>query len=192
MYWVLTGIQYWGSDYIITQINVDKSTVFIGFGIVSITGPVLGVVVGGNITTCLGGYNSRKALIITSIVSILCLFCSVPVPFCTEFAQIVVLLWFLLFFGGAILPAMTGIMLNTVEQELKTTANSLANLSYNLLGYLPAPFVYGVMSDIGGDGQSYKAAMIFLMLVPLSTVTFLLAATWKLYPSLSRNEHISK
>ena len=152
LYWVLTGIQYWGSDYLITQINVDKGTVFIGFGIVSITGPVLGVVVGGNITTCLGGYNSRKALIITSIVSVLCLMCSIPVPFCTQFSQIVVLLWFLLFFGGAILPAMTGIMLNTVEQELKTTANSLANLSYNLLGYLPAPFVYGVMSDIGGDG----------------------------------------
>jgi len=40
---------------------VPEEIVFISFGIISITGPVLGVVVGGNITTKLGGYNSEKA-----------------------------------------------------------------------------------------------------------------------------------
>ena len=86
---------------------------------------------------------------------------------------------------------MTGIMLNTVDQELKTTANSLANLCYNLMGYLPSPFVYGYISDIGGDGNNYKAAMIFLMFMPLSTVFFLLAATWSLTRK-PKNEQITK
>jgi hypothetical protein len=40
-------------------------------------------------------------------------------------------------------------MLNTIDGNLKTTANSLANLSYNLIGYLPAPFVYGAIYDSG-------------------------------------------
>jgi len=30
---------------------------------------------------------------------------------------------------------------------LKAKANSIANLSYNLLGYLPAPFLYGICRD---------------------------------------------
>lgn len=85
LYYILTGIQYWGSDYLIQHINAPKNDVFIAFGLVSITGPVLGVVVGGNITTCFGGYNSKKVLTATSIVSILCLMVSVPVPFCVTF-----------------------------------------------------------------------------------------------------------
>ena len=30
----------------------------------------------------------------------------------------------------------------------------MANLSYNLLGYLPAPFVYGAIYDSGDGGNS--------------------------------------
>jgi hypothetical protein len=67
----------------------------------------------------------------------------------SDFKTVATLLWFLLFFGGAVLPSITGIMLNTIDGNLKTTANSLANLSYNLIGYLPAPFVYGAIYDSG-------------------------------------------
>jgi hypothetical protein len=55
---VITGIQYWFSDYLITYLYIDKSTVYISFAIISITGPVLGVIVGGNVCASLGGYNS--------------------------------------------------------------------------------------------------------------------------------------
>lgn len=58
MYFVVTGIQFWFSDYMITEMGVDKSVVFTWFGIVSITGPILGVFLGGKLTTALGGYTS--------------------------------------------------------------------------------------------------------------------------------------
>ena len=87
---------------------------FVTFAFISITGPVLGVVVGGNVTTALGGYKSKKSLIITMIISVFCLCSAAPIPFVNNFVLVVVLLWFLLFFGGSILPCMTGIMLNTV------------------------------------------------------------------------------
>ena len=48
-----------------------------------------------------------------------------------------------LFTGAFILPIMTGVLLTCVEPEQKSHANSLANMSYNMLGYLPAPTVYG-------------------------------------------------
>merc|ERR1712086_921242 len=133
LYFVITGIQYWVSDYLIETLKVTRNQVFVTFAIVSITGPVFGVIVGGNVTTYLGGYNSKHALYLSMLVSTLCVLSAAPIPFISNFPVFVALLWFLLFFGGAILPCMTGIMLNTVNKQLKTTANSIANLSYNLI-----------------------------------------------------------
>lgn len=72
---------------------------------------------------------------------------------------------------------MTGMMLNTVEGTQKTTANSLANLSYNLLGYLPAPFVYGAIYDAGEGGNS-RYAMSSLMFSPIISVVSLIASVY--------------
>lgn len=47
---------------------------------------------------------------------------------------------------------MMGIMLNTVAEERRTTANSIATMIFNLCGYLPAPFIYGAISVAGGPG----------------------------------------
>lgn len=114
-------------------------------------------------------------MIVTQIFGVFCLICAAPIPFLDNFYIVIVLLWFLLFFGGSILPCMTGIMLSTVDQNLKTTANSVANLAYNLGGYLPAPFVYGLIYD-SGEGGNARTAMATLMLSPIiSVVAFYLA-----------------
>jgi sugar phosphate permease len=76
---------------------------------------------------------------------------ALPVPFTSNFTVFAFLIWFLLFFGGAILPPVTGIMLNSVPEQKRTSANSIANLCYNLFGYLPAPSFYGMVSSIVGD-----------------------------------------
>ena len=157
------------SNYLITELKQDENVVFVSFAIISITGPVLGVVVGGNVTTHLGGYNSKKALQLCIFASLLCLASAIPIPFVNSYPVFVVLLWFLLFFGGAILPCMTGIMLSTVQKEYKTIANSIANLSYNLLGYLPAPTVYGLIHDAGEGGNS-RLAMMMLMFSPIISI----------------------
>lgn len=96
---------------------VDPSTIQAVFGVVSITGPIFGVVIGGNLTTYLGGYNAERALKGVCAGALLCLVVAAPIPFFDDFVPVIVLLWFLLFFGGAILPAMTGIMLNCVKKE---------------------------------------------------------------------------
>lgn len=115
LYWVLTGIQYWFSDYLITELKADQSIVFVTYGVISITGPVIGVLVGGNVISALGGYKSKKALYVTCALAFLCLACAIPIAFIDDYISVVVLLWFMLFSGGFILPSMTGIMLNTVE-----------------------------------------------------------------------------
>ena len=83
---------------------------------------------------------------------------------------------------------MTGIMLNTVDQHLKTTANSLANLNYNLLGLLPAPFIYGAIYE-AGEGGNAKEAMSVLMFLPIiSVVTLFIAARFIIKENLFTSE----
>ena len=101
----------------ITVLKQEETVVFSTFAFISITGPVLGVVCGGNVTTCLGGYNSKKSMKATCILGFLCIFSAIPVIFLDSFITVAVLVWMLLFSGGCILPSMTGIMLNQVEKD---------------------------------------------------------------------------
>lgn len=179
IYFIVTGIQYWVSDYMITELKLPEQEVFITFAIVSITGPVLGVVVGGNLTTCLGGYTSKNALLLTLITAFLCVASAAPIAFVNSFPVFVCLLWFLLFLGGSLLPGMTGIMLSTIDKQFKTAANSIANLNYNLLGYLPAPTVYGLIYDLG-EGNNARAAMATLMFTPIISLLCITGAAYLL------------
>jgi hypothetical protein len=71
----------------------------------------------------------------------------------TNYKIAVSLFWVVLASGAFVLPIMSGVMLNDIDPALKEQANSLANFSYNLFGYLPAPSIYGYMNtfDTGNE-----------------------------------------
>lgn len=175
IFYIITGVQYWVTDYLISELRQDEHLVHAGFGFVSITGPVVGVVVGGNVTSYLGGFRAKKALLMTIVVGVLCVCSAVPIPFLDNFWAFAGMLWLLLFFGGYMSPALSGMMLETIESDFKTTANSFANLCYNLLGFLPAPSVYGFVYDYGKGGNA-RAAMATLMFTPIISLACILVA----------------
>ena len=63
---------------------MEKHKVFITYGTVSITGPVLGVVCGGIISSKLGGYNNPKSLYFTAFLAVVSVFVSLPIPYLEE------------------------------------------------------------------------------------------------------------
>merc|ERR1712032_489745 len=81
LYFVVTGIQFWFSDFLITVMNMKKEVVFSIFTVVSISGPVFGVVFGGWLSSKLGGYNNAKSLYFMATVSVFSVFVSVPIPY---------------------------------------------------------------------------------------------------------------
>lgn len=53
---------------------------------------------------------------------------------------------------------------------------------YNLLGFLPAPFVYGAIADSGpGEGQNARLAMGTLMFAPVVSVVSFVLATFLIF-----------
>ena len=57
-------------------------------------------------------------------------------------------MWFVLFFGGGIVPVITNLVINSITKELNASGNSITNLFSNLFGYLPSPYIYGLLIDI--------------------------------------------
>lgn len=90
-----------------------------------------------------------------------------------HFYQTAILIWLLLFFGGFIVPPLTGVVINSVPPMQKTSANSIANLLQNLLGYLPAPGLYGAVASISGGSES-RWPMGMLMYSTIFTIGMLL------------------
>lgn len=169
LFFVVTGIQYWLPTYlkVVYQLQEDEAAVV--YTTTSITGPIGGVIVGGVITTYFGGYNTYKAHRLQQVVGVLAVACAIPIPF-VDFTQFAWLIWFLLFFGGFLLPQVTGIMLNTVEEKKRTSANSVASVCYNLIGYLPAPSFYGMVSAIANNPNSRVplACLLYSTLISIS------------------------
>ncbi len=111
--------------------------------------------------------------------------CCLPIPWFwggnKGFYFVGMLFWGVLFFGGFILPPVTGIMINSVPDNQKASANSIANLCYNLFGYLPAPVIYGLIATWTNptphakDGENKsKWAMAALLYSTIPTISCLL------------------
>lgn len=175
LFFVVTGIQFWISDYMIIVLKMDPGKVFSMFGLVSITAPTLGVIVGGKISHYLGGYTGKHALDFCLVGSLLASAICLPVPFLNNFLYVSLLLWLLFFVGGGLLPTLTGMMLSAIPRHLRSIGSSVAQFVQNLTGYLPAPVIYGYVIAITGGGES-RWGMRILMSWSLLGFIFLVFA----------------
>jgi hypothetical protein len=60
LYFVVTGIQYWMSAYMITVMGATADMAALYYVVLTFTGPIVGVIAGGLLTSYVGGYNSTK------------------------------------------------------------------------------------------------------------------------------------
>ena len=150
MFFVVTCIQFWIKDYFVNIYGISTKQVYLMYGIVTLTGPILGVIIGGSILSRFGGYTHPNAIKICLIYSIFASSCGIPIPFIENYKICVLLLWLLLFFGGCCIPSLMGIMISSVPKYLRSFANSNAQTFQNIFGYAPGPFLYGIICDLTG------------------------------------------
>ena len=67
--------------------------------------------------------------------------------FLFDLFYLTVLLWTFLFFGAAIIPVGTGIMISSVRKDSQATSSSLSQLIFNLFGYFFSPMLTGFIMD---------------------------------------------
>ena len=157
LFFIVTCVQYWTSDYMLIALDLkDEMQRLYGFAIVCLTSPTCGLLLGGYIVDKIGGYSKKGALIFCFVVSILCIIPGIPLPLVDSAILYALFLWLLLFGGASTLPTMTGLAISCLPKSVQGSGNSFVIFFYNLLGYLPAPFVYGFLKDLFHDKNDPK------------------------------------
>ena len=160
---VITGMQFWVSDYMQEVIHLKSSMTYIIYAIVSISAPTLGVLTGGFLIQYLGGYTDEKALNACCKLTFVGFICASILPLFDYPIIFVIFMWLMLFFESSVTPGLTGLMISTIPDNYKEIGNSLTQLFYNLIGFLPSPFIYGlVTSYTGGENSKWGLSVIIL------------------------------
>ena len=154
LYFVVTCIQYWGSDYMLIALDIkNDQTRLICFSTVCITGPTLGVLLGGFIVDKLGGYETKKAILFCFGIVVSSIISAIPLPLVDSLISYVILLWFLLLCGASVLAPLMGMIIACLPKDVQGSGNSFCIFFCNLLGYFPGPFVYGFIEKIFHDDK---------------------------------------
>ena len=163
MYFIVTGIQFWITSYLIDYLGNDPVQVIFIFSFISITAPMSGVLIGSSFADKYGGYkgkNVKKALKLCSAFGLVAFIFSFPLGFLYSIVYISVLLWAFLFFGAAIVPVGTGIMISSVNRNAQATSSSISQLIFNFFGYFMSPILTGIIMDsFTNKNEGYKWGM---------------------------------
>lgn len=186
VYFLVTGIQFWISDYFRVVLKVPKERVFISFFFISVTAPILGVIIGGKISDRLGGYTGENAVLFCLVHGALSSAVALPIPFLDNFYLVAGFLWLLFYFGGGLMPTLTGLMISSIPKPARNMGSSIAQFFMNLLGYLPAPTMYGLVQDISG-GKESRWGLVMLMCWSLWGVVFLLLGYYHQQKKINEN-----
>lgn len=150
----VAGIQYWATNYFIQVLKTPQQSAFIYFGIISITAPITGAIMSAFVTDRLGGFTSEKTLPFGLIIAVVVATTSFLIAMEDHMNMSLLLFWVVLCNGALLLPIVIGVMLTKVEPEVRATANSFANFMYNLLGFFPSPFIYGLAIELSGSPET--------------------------------------
>ena len=150
IYFIVTGIQFWMTEYMIGILGIQPVIVVIVFSLTSVTAPLSGVFVGGVFADKYGGYKGKnivKAIKLCVAFGFISFVFAFPMGFLFDLFYLTVLLWTFLFFGAAIIPVGTGIMISSVRKDCQATSSSLSQLIFNLFGYFFSPILTGFIMD---------------------------------------------
>lgn len=117
-FFVVVGIQFWGTSYMIITMDLDPHNAMITYAFITITAPILGLIFSGFVLDSLGGYkgsNRITALKLMLFFSLLCLIISVPTSYIYNVFLFAPLLWMEIFLGACTIPAGVGIVVDSVS-----------------------------------------------------------------------------
>lgn len=155
IYIIVSAIQFWINDYLEFGLLIDdENKRLYTFSFVAVTSPAAGIILGGLLSTKVGGYDTEKAIYIPLISSFLVCVLANIIPLTSNAIVFLPLFWSYLFFGSIIIPVCSGIILVSVEKKYAGSASSISNLLYNIFGRLPGPYLYAVFKSMVNDKNS--------------------------------------
>ena len=129
-------------------INMQDSERFIAVGILCLLGPMVGMVFGGLVSSKLGGYNKKKSMVLIIILIFIASIISEITALVNNKYGFIILSWLFLFFICATIPPESGIIIASLENNLRGDGFALCNCILNLIGNFPAAYAFSILSDL--------------------------------------------
>ena len=204
-YFGMGVIQFWGNNYLKNYMSIENKLHLFFFNVICVSGPTIGVIIGGILTQKLGGYTKRKtiyfALLLSLISSIISIFISKIHSNHIFLFCITVCLY--LFFLCAMIPPEAGIILASLSLEHKGDGYTITNFLLNLIGNTPCTFVYPFFKDyvykkynnVEKNGKNWPKAMNACMIYNFVGLFFILISTFfrmKMPEDLSQSTVLQK
>ena len=183
-----TALHFWISDYMRNALNInDGRVIFISYTIISIAGPLGGTLASTWTNFVLGGYENKHSQLALLFFHIVCCCFGISVVFMKGLYSFGITTMMFLVFSASALPIVYGIILTSVDPELKGMAYSIANFVTMALTSGPAPFLYGMVNDYYGDAHK-NYGMLFIMLSDVAATTFILLLTYFRYRAFNKKK----
>lgn len=165
LFGITTTIHFWVSDYMKNVILIkDKREVFVIYTIISILGPLGGVICNSIVNPLIGGYEKKKASYAAILLHISEVICGMSMAFLRNKMSFLVLTLFYFLFDSSVIGIINGINISSVRPEIKATGFSIANLVTHSLCAGPGPFLYGFVNDKYKD-KFLGAGMLCMMFI---------------------------
>ena len=148
LFGITTTIHFWVSDYMKNVILIkDKREVFVIYSIISILGPLGGVICNSIVNPLIGGYEKKKASYAAIMLHMAEVICGMSMAFLRNKISFLILTLLYFLFDSSVIGIINGINISSVRPEIKATGFSIANLVTHSLCSGPGPFLYGFVND---------------------------------------------
>jgi MFS family permease len=150
-YFAACGAEYWAQPALV-YLGADVKMAPMGFLAVGVAGPGFGTWFGAHCADQLGGYRKRHLALWFCMAMVGFTFLATPLIF---FPQSVTqalggAIW-ALFCGSAVMPALNGLILESVKEDGRIAASGGFGLVTTAIGLTLAPMTSGFASDRGGN-----------------------------------------
>ncbi|PFH33260.1 transporter, major facilitator family protein [Besnoitia besnoiti] len=171
LYFVVTGIQFWVTEYMIVVLKFNKITVVVLSTLCFLTAPTSGVWCGGYVCDLCGGYRGgqqRTAVRVATVFAGVAALLAVACVYVVNIALFAFLLWGSLFFGAALVPVAVGMLLSSVPVHQRSLSSAVSQFAYHVFGWFAAPLASGAVMDIVDTWQMHHAAFQASKELPLA------------------------
>jgi hypothetical protein len=165
LFGITTTIHFWCSDYMKNVILIkDKKEVFMIYTIITILGPLGGVICNSFVNPLIGGYEKKKASYAAILLHIAEVICGMSMAFLRNKISFLFLTLLYFLFDSSVIGIINGINISSVRPEIKATGFSIANLITHSLCSGPGPYLYGVVNDKYKE-KFMGAGMLCMMII---------------------------
>ena len=165
----MSVIQYWGDNYMKKVLNMGDKERLVSVGILCLLGPLLGMMFGGIVSTNLGGYGKKQSMVFIIILIFISSIVSEFTALIQNYIAFVILGFFFLFLICATIPPESGIIISSLENNLRGDGFALCNCLLNLIGNFPASYAYSILSDLLKDKfkKDEKESLIYALVISM-------------------------